>query len=43
MAVPIETFTRMLLILVGLGVTGNIVWRLAKRYPVNGENLLAVL
>ncbi len=39
----IETFTGMLLILVGLGVTGNIVWRLAMRYPVNEENLLAVL
>jgi len=41
--VPIETFTIMLLTLISLGVTGSIVWNVAKRYPVNGENLLAVL
>jgi len=41
--VQIETFTIMLLILISLVVAGSIIWRLANRYPVNGENLLAVL
>ena len=40
---PVEVFTRLLLILIGLGMAANIIWRVAKRLAADGENLITLL